>query len=89
MDRAGGKKLTKAWTAEDRGLYRGFGMAVASLARDHDQPTAAAGIISGYGMRLADFERAELDDFDLRVLRKLFREEGQLRPRSSQRKPLP
>ncbi|MGN7122882.1 hypothetical protein [Methylorubrum thiocyanatum] len=57
----------------------GFAAAVAALARDCDQPVHAATIIRGAGLALRDFEAAEVDDFDLKPIRALFRTEAQLR----------
>lgn len=62
---------------DDRAFMSGFALAIADLARRHDEPTVAAGLIAGHGFRLKDF--AGVDETDLRVIRKLFRTESQLR----------
>lgn len=62
---------------ENRGLRIGFAMAIASLVRQFDQPSMAADLIDDYGFDLDDFRHC--DDYDLKVIRKLFRTESALR----------
>jgi hypothetical protein len=61
---------------EDRGFAQGIALAVAILARMHDQPTIAADVASEAGYTIADYERAGVDEYDLKVLRKLRRDEA-------------
>jgi len=70
-------------TSSNHDFLQGFALAAAALARDSDNPSAAANLIAGFGFELRDFERAKVDSYDLRVIRKLYREESALRLDSS------
>lgn len=60
-------------------FVRGFAIAAAAVARDHDAPTMAANLIAGFGFDLRDFRRAKVDGYDLKVISKLYRTESALR----------
>lgn len=49
----------------------GFAAAVAAVVRQHDEPTVAADAIAGYGLKLENFKG--VDQFDLKVIRELFK----------------
>ena len=49
---------------------RGFAAAVATLIRAFDQPGMAIEIVRSNGLSLADFQRADVEDFDLLPIRK-------------------
>lgn len=55
----------------------GYAAAVADLVRRFDQPTLAAGLLSGHGFRLSDFD--DFYDDDRRVIAELYKSERQLR----------
>jgi hypothetical protein len=56
-------------------FLRGFAAAMAALIREHDQPTMAVDICRCSGLTLWHFERAGVDSFDLKPLRKAFRDD--------------
>ncbi len=58
-------------------FMEGFAIALADLVRMYDQPSMAADVIAGHGFQLKDFKSC--DDYDLKVIRKLFRTEAALR----------
>lgn len=58
-------------------FMEGIAIALADLVRLHDQPAMAADVIAGHGFTLKDFKSC--DDYDLKVIRKLFRTEAVLR----------
>lgn len=68
-------------TSIDHSFLQGFALAVAELARNSgaDNPTAAANLIAGFGFDLADFRRAKVDGYDLRVISKLYKTESALK----------
>jgi len=71
----------------DRGFIQGIALAVAIVARMHDQPTIAADVASEAGYTIADYVRAGVDEYDLQALRKLRREEARFpRARPAKRK---
>lgn len=66
-------------TDQNAEFVQGFAIAVAAVARDHDDPTMAANLIAGFGFDLCDFRRAKVDSYDLKVISKLYRTESALR----------
>lgn len=60
-------------------FMEGIAIALADLVRLHDQPGMAADVIAGHGFELRDFKGC--DEYDLKIIRKLYREESALRPR--------
>jgi predicted ATP-grasp superfamily ATP-dependent carboligase len=56
---------------EKRGFIRGFAAALAQVAREHGEDAIAGYILADSGYTLADFEAAQVDDYDLDVLRPL------------------
>lgn len=69
---------------EDRGWVQGIAYAAQIMVTGHNEPGMAADIISESGLTLADFKAAKVDSYDMKPVRKLFREEWRLRdkPRS-------
>lgn len=63
--------------AREKDFIAGFAAAVAAIVRQHDEPTIAADAIAGYGLTLSDF--GHVDQYDLDVIRKLFRDERALK----------
>jgi len=61
-------KIAKANTS---GFIRGIGYCAAFLVRYDDQPTLASELIKESGFKMKDFEAAETDDYDLKVIKKL------------------
>lgn len=57
----------------EKEFYRGFAVAVGSLARDHGQPSMAADIMRCNGVSLQDLKNADVESFDLASLTKEFR----------------
>lgn len=68
--------MTNKRAAAEIAFVQGFAVAVAEVARNHDNPTMAADLIAGSGFDLRDFRQC--DSYDLKVIRKLFREESVL-----------
>lgn len=62
-----------------REFIAGFAAATAEIVRAHDEPTVAADVIARNGLTLQDFQSAKLDDYDMDVIERLFREESVLR----------
>jgi len=58
----------------------GYTLAVANLIHLHDQPGMAADVMAQTGITITDINRMGLTDYDLKPLRKMFREEPSLRP---------
>ena len=52
----------------EKEFYRGFAIAIGSLARDHDQPTMAADIMRCNGVSLQDLKNANVESFDLAAI---------------------
>jgi len=50
-------------------FIRGFAAAVATLAREHDQPSVAVDVMSLNGISFKDLTDAHVEEFDLRPLR--------------------
>lgn len=63
----------------DHSFMQGVALAVAALARDGDNPTAAANLIAGFGFDVEDFRRAKVDGYDMRVISGLYRTESALK----------
>ncbi len=61
------------WQAEDRGMVLGVGLALAHLIRTFDQPSMAAEINRAFAYNLATYQRAGLEEYDIRELRKAVR----------------
>ncbi|MGA7793434.1 MAG: hypothetical protein WCA19_10375 [Candidatus Acidiferrales bacterium] len=57
----------------EKEFYRGFAIAIGSLARDHDQPTMAADIMRCNGVSLQDLKNANVESFDLAAIAKEFK----------------
>lgn len=47
----------------------GFAAAVGTLAREHGSPSMAADIMHCNGLRLKDFKKAGVEEFDMKPLR--------------------
>jgi len=54
----------------------GYGCAVAGLARDHREDQLAAYLLRDSGMALSAFVDAGMDDYDLDVIKALYREDA-------------
>lgn len=54
-------------------FMEGIAVAIADLVRLHDVPSMAADVLAGHGFKLKDF--AGCDDYDMKVIRKLYRTE--------------
>lgn len=61
--------------ATHRGFVQGIAYSVAEIVRSHDQPTIAVDLAGAAGFDYDDFAQAGVDEFDLKQLRKLRREE--------------
>lgn len=57
----------------------GFGVAVANLARDHDEDVLAGHLLDDSGFKFEDFENCGLEEYDLGVIRALFVSKATLR----------
>lgn len=68
---------------EKRGFIQGYAVAVGVIVRLHDHPSIAADLLQQSGFTLRDFERAGVDEYDLKPVRKLFREMRRPRPATS------
>ena len=60
---------------DDRAFYHGVALALATLIRSYDQPSMAVDILKSNGISIEDLCDAKVDAFDLRPLRKAWREE--------------
>lgn len=61
----------------DKEFFQGMAVVIAALVRDCDEPVLAANILVGNGVRLSNFKG--VDVFDMKHIRKLYREETQLK----------
>ncbi len=66
----------------DRGFIVGIGYAIAEIQRGHDNPTIMVDVARAAGLSYEDFEKAGLDEYDLKVLRAHLP-----KPRSKRRSP--
>lgn len=64
----------KAVDPEKIAFVQGFAAALGTLCRECDLPTTAVNIARSNGFGLEDFRKAHVDGFDLRPIRKAFRE---------------
>lgn len=62
-----------------REFIAGFAAATAEIVRTHGENQIAADVIATNGLMLKDFEGAGLDDYDMEIIRQLFREEHVLK----------
>jgi hypothetical protein len=69
-DRQGERKPGKYET----GFMCGVALALASLVREHDQPSMAVDIARRNGITLHDLKSANPDEFDMKPLRKAWRD---------------
>lgn len=69
----------KPYSDRDKGWIQGVAYSAQILSVACDEATSAANLISQSGLSLADFKRAEVDEYDLKPVRKLFRTESILR----------
>jgi len=60
-------------TKTDKYFYIGFAVAVATLARNHDEPTLARNIMESCGVTLAKLKAASVEEYDLKAIRKAVR----------------
>jgi hypothetical protein len=61
------------------GFVCGIAYSASLIVRMHDEPSLAAELIHESGYRLKDFKKAGADDFDLRIIKKLFKTESILK----------
>jgi hypothetical protein len=59
-------------------FVRGFGIACATMARDHGEETLAFYLMEGAGYRYTDFVQAGLEAYDLEPIRNAYRDHGAL-----------
>jgi hypothetical protein len=69
------KTVAPVLTADERAFYRGFAAAVATLARDHDQPSSAVDIMHSNGVNLDHLRAAGVDAFDRLPLARAWRDD--------------
>jgi len=72
-------KLNDAVSAHHRkkvqeSFWQGFAVAIGSLARDHDRPSMAVDIMRCNGITLKDLETCGIEVFDLKHIRKAWKE---------------
>ena len=58
--------------AEEAAFVRGYGCAIATLARAFGDPSLAKMVSEEAGFRLKDYKVAKVDDFDLNIIREMF-----------------
>lgn len=58
----------------DRGVIVGVGLACSIIQSSHNQPVACAEAIGACALNRAKLKRAGLDDYDLKILRPVFKE---------------
>jgi hypothetical protein len=63
----------KAEKPDGNSFYQGMAVVLAALVRDHDQPTMARDIMKCNGVTVGHLKKANVDDFDMRHLRRLAR----------------
>jgi len=59
----------------DKQFLRGFAAAIACIVRDHDEPTMALDICELNCVDLDEFKEAEVVNFDLEQIEKIFKED--------------
>jgi hypothetical protein len=59
--------------SEELSFIQGFGVVIASIVRQ-DEPTMAKNICEECGFTLKDFSKKEIDDYDLKEIKKLWRQ---------------
>jgi hypothetical protein len=74
--------MRKRRTKADKAFLCGYAIACAEIVRLHNEPTIAADVLNASNFSLEDFERAELDPYELDEIKKLFAEEASLRRKS-------
>lgn len=70
--------LRKDKKREDAPMLQGVALAVASVARN-GHPSLAAAVLAGFGFDLAAFKAAGIEDYDLDIIKRLYRTESQLK----------
>lgn len=60
--------------AEAKGQDFGFGLALAECQKAHDSPSIYSEAVNGYGYTIEMAKASGLEEFDLRSLRKIFKE---------------
>lgn len=55
----------KRLTLEDKAFYRGYAVAIATVARDFGEPSFAAHIARANGVKLATLRASGVDSYDL------------------------
>jgi hypothetical protein len=58
--------------AYEQSFIQGMACAIGVLVRSYDQPSMARDIATMNGYSLSDFENANVDEFDLKEVRKAF-----------------
>ena len=58
-----------AMSENDKSFYRGFAVAIGSLAREHGSPSMAVDIMESNGVTLRQLEEAGVEPFDLKPIR--------------------
>ena len=71
----------------DAGFACGVAYAAAYLARDRREETEAAYLLGESGMTVADFRKAKVDGYDMRVISRLYRTEPYLQSATRREKP--
>lgn len=57
---------------ESRFFWQGWALCTAFIVDGHDQPSMIKDAIKEYGLTLKILKDAEIDKFDMQILRKLF-----------------
>ena len=60
--------------AREKQFLIGVAMTLAEIKRSHDQPTMVSNIMDGFGLELAAFEAAGVEEYDLAEIRQCLRE---------------
>ncbi len=58
----------------DRGVIVGVGLACSIIQSAHDHPVACAEALGACGLNRSKLKRAGLENYDLKILRPVFRE---------------
>ena len=61
---------------EAQAFYQGYVLAMANIIRCHDQPSMVIDIMQNDGVTIGLLKRCHVDAYDLKVIRKAFKDKG-------------
>ena len=66
--------MSRKMSDYDRGVIVGVGLACSIIQSAHDNPVLCSEAIAACGLNRAKLKRAGLEDYDLKILRPVFKE---------------